>query len=1291
MRQVQPTADCAHATPLATPSAVARPGATIVIPAWNAWEHTERCLQSLRPTLGAEDHVVVVDNGSTDGTRQALCSYPWLEVIANDRNRGFACGCNQGAATSREGVIVFLNSDTVVPMGWLDELLTPFAQSDVGAVGPRSDNVSGRQRTMAVPDPDLEPHAFAEFAAAWRVAHRGQTSKARRLIGFCLAVRASSFHALGGFDERFEIGGFEDDDLCRRLEKSELRLLISHASFVHHHGHASFDSNAVDWRATQNENRIRFEEKWGPDALRRPTVLTACLIVKDEEQMLGACLESVRDAVDEIVVYDTGSSDGTMQIAREAGATVIEGAWNDSFADARNAALAHATGEWVLSIDGDERLQADPHSLRAQLADPAADVEAYLVAIENLHGPGNPRSVHTAIRVFRRRSSAWRHRLHEQVVAADDPERPLRTAYLSGARLIHHGYIAELFDDRNKAERNLDLARAALDDDGVDPSYGLMNLGRALESAGCSEEAVERLSEAAASATDLITRRLAVSNLVYILGRLGRFDEALSRLSELRHLSRSQVAADVAEGRTRLAMGETVEGLAILARIPERGRDDDGMEYGPHVVAAIRGEALASLGRHGEAADVVLDAVRSAGVLEADIGELVQWLLRAQRSPAEITAALSPEDLVPMLGRVLRQPPPLADVLLEGAWCRFPERLEPLAAAASVAPRLPLARALVWSARLRQRGLAASCPVVAIGRDAFVDPAVRARAAAALHGSFGDPVAVELAQSALDELDPEARLASEQEIGRLAPRLGSALAGTARPAGTEADGRPDSGTPQPTAPASGPLVRPAEKVTANPIPRRSDRVRVLPVTPTTRRGGLNIVGPFEGSSVEADIARRMARALRGGGMPVSTTSYHGDDRDRVEPWSHRGHSDFPFDVNLLVVHPDHMTDFVLDSGPGLFEGRYTIGLWVWDLAAPSASMADAAHMVHEVWTPTSWGSRIASSVLSGRVQHVTVPVGGSPPPRSRGALERSEGLVFASRVDYESGFARQNPLGALAAYSSAFDPGDGHRLIVDTIHADRYPEEHNRLLDVAEGRSDVMVRHLDPWSSLEGDRLLADADCYLSLHRADAGLGAVAKAMSWGTYTVVTSTPASLEFQTDEDSGLVCSEPAMVPADEYRYPPGSSWAEPDVEHASALLRSMASEPGTTAVRVDRARQAANRLFSRSRARTTVRSKLAHIDARLHAGRRSNQVRVDRSASTPPGCTDRRTGWAPGHRRTGSGRSSSMSDARSRPSSMRRLCRPCWTSWVTRGRPTPSMSAISLLARPSRKYRTRAVR
>ncbi len=1187
-----------QATARAAGPGVNRLVASIVIPAWNAWDHTRRCLQSLGSTLGPSDQVVVVDNGSTDGTRQALAAYAWVEVVANEENRGFAGGCNDGAAKARGDVVVFLNSDTIVPAGWLDELLAPFDRNDVGAVGPRSDNVSGRQKTPAVPDPDEDPQAFSEFAEEWRVIHSGQTSDAGRLTGFCLALRKSVFDELGGFDERFEIGGFEDDDLCRRVRHRDLRLLISHGSFVHHRAHASFVANDVDWRTTQEDNRVRFEEKWGLDTLHRPVLVSACLIVKDEEAMLSACLESVRDVVDEIVVYDTGSSDGTRKIAREAGATVVEGEWTDSFATARNAALGHATGEWVLSIDADERLQTDPSFLRAQLADPRSDVEAYLVAIENLHGPGNPRSVHTAIRVFRRRSATWRHRLHEQVVAADDPRRRLRTAYLSGARLIHHGYIAEVFDDRNKVERNLQLARAALDDDELEHSYALMNFGRALESAGRSEEAVVALSEAAETAADTITRRLALTNLVYILGRIGRFDEALSRLSELRQLSRSQVAADIAEGRTRLAMGQTVEGLAILARIPSRARDDDGMEYGPHVVAAICGEALASLDRFGEAADVVLNAVRAEGVLEADLAELTRWLLRAGRSPAEITAALRAEDLVPMLGRVLRQPPPLADVLLDGAWARFPDRLEPLAAAARVAPELPLARALVWSARLRQRGLATSCPLVVIGQNKAIDPVVRVRAAAALHGSFGDARALDAARAALGELDPEARHAAEEEVERLAPRLLSALAGTAPAAVSATAAPPTAPVGAVTAAPTVPVSRSGESAT---LTRSGGRARVLDVAPTSRRGGLNIVGPFEGTSVEADMARRLAAALRERGVPLSTTSYHRDDRDFELPWSHRGPSDFPFDVNLLVVHPDHMTDFVLDSGPGLFHDRYTIGAWIWDLEVPSPGMADAAHMVHEVWTPTTWGAEVASSVHCGPVHCVAAPVGARPPRPDRALVGLPDGFVFASSVDYDDGFIRQNPLGVVEAYTAAFTPADGHHLVIDAAHADRYPVEHARLVEAADARPDVAVLRRDRGSAADRDGLIAWSDCYISLHRADGGLAAVAKAMSWGTCTIVTATSVSLEFQTEQDSGLVRSVPVPVPGDEYRYPHGSAWADPDLEHASSLMRSVVADPRATAAKVGAARKVAARRFSRSVATAAVRARLADIDARLHPG------------------------------------------------------------------------------------------
>ena len=84
--------------------------------------------------------------------------------------------------------------------------------------------------------------------------------------------------------------------------------------------------------------------------------ISLCLIARDEEQLLTGALESVYGAVDEIIVVDTGSTDGTREIARNAGALVIDHFWQDDFSAARNEALAHATGDWVLVLDADERL-----------------------------------------------------------------------------------------------------------------------------------------------------------------------------------------------------------------------------------------------------------------------------------------------------------------------------------------------------------------------------------------------------------------------------------------------------------------------------------------------------------------------------------------------------------------------------------------------------------------------------------------------------------------------------------------------------------------------------------------------------------------------------------------------------------------------------------------------------------------------------------------------------------------------------------------------------------------------
>lgn len=109
--------------------------------------------------------------------------------------------------------------------------------------------------------------------------------------------------------------------------------------------------------------------------------LSLCMIVKDEEQYLPDCLASAKPVVDEIIIVDTGSTDRTVEIARAAGAQVFYEEWCNDFAAARNASLRHATGDWILVLDADERLPADSGKLMRRLLD-APDVAAYLVKLQ---------------------------------------------------------------------------------------------------------------------------------------------------------------------------------------------------------------------------------------------------------------------------------------------------------------------------------------------------------------------------------------------------------------------------------------------------------------------------------------------------------------------------------------------------------------------------------------------------------------------------------------------------------------------------------------------------------------------------------------------------------------------------------------------------------------------------------------------------------------------------------------------------------------------------------------------
>ncbi|HLJ94439.1 MAG TPA: glycosyltransferase [Gemmataceae bacterium] len=183
--------------------------------------------------------------------------------------------------------------------------------------------------------------------------------------------------------------------------------------------------------------------------------VSLCMIIKNEEANLPACLGPVVDLVDEIVVVDTGSADRSREVAASLGAHVFDFTWVEDFSAARNESLRHATAPWIIWLDADDRVdEANRAKLRTVLDSLGDENAAYMMQTALVSGTSLPRLVEH-LRLFRNHPEIrWRYRIHEQI----RPAVAQQGAELRRVDVViqHVGYLdAELL--QRKSERNLRL------------------------------------------------------------------------------------------------------------------------------------------------------------------------------------------------------------------------------------------------------------------------------------------------------------------------------------------------------------------------------------------------------------------------------------------------------------------------------------------------------------------------------------------------------------------------------------------------------------------------------------------------------------------------------------------------------------------------------------------------------------------------------------------------------------------------------------------------------------------
>ncbi len=243
------------------------PLASVVVVTHDNLAFTRMALESvLADRAGAAYELVIVDNASSDGTRDYLRELAErndaVRLVLNEVNAGFARACNQGLAVASGKLLVLLNNDTIVAPAWLTRLAGWLGDPEIGLVGPVTNRI-GNEAEIEVSYETWE--GFLEAANARGRDRDGESFDLPTATMFCLAMRRDANERIGPLDQRFEVGMVEDDDYSRRAHAAGYRVVCAEDVLVHHFGESSFGKLVPtgEYGRLLEENKRRFEEKWG--------------------------------------------------------------------------------------------------------------------------------------------------------------------------------------------------------------------------------------------------------------------------------------------------------------------------------------------------------------------------------------------------------------------------------------------------------------------------------------------------------------------------------------------------------------------------------------------------------------------------------------------------------------------------------------------------------------------------------------------------------------------------------------------------------------------------------------------------------------------------------------------------------------------------------------------------------------------------------------------------------------------------------------------------------------------
>ena len=236
--------------------------ADLIIVSFNTRRYLADCLKSIKEQTPLEQgiNVWVVDNCSTDGSRELIKSCEWVQGIYNQKNRGYGAACNQGIHSGNGRFIFLLNSDTKVTPGWLPTLINTLeSRPEVAVVGPRLVNPEGYLVGVGVIGTNAQP-ILRGWGEPDEPGRYNQYCDCLSIGGACMGIKRGLLSELGYFDENY-FHYFEETDYCYNARYHGYKVVYCPESKVIHRVYGSCQNMRILNNYFSN-SRNYFQDKW---------------------------------------------------------------------------------------------------------------------------------------------------------------------------------------------------------------------------------------------------------------------------------------------------------------------------------------------------------------------------------------------------------------------------------------------------------------------------------------------------------------------------------------------------------------------------------------------------------------------------------------------------------------------------------------------------------------------------------------------------------------------------------------------------------------------------------------------------------------------------------------------------------------------------------------------------------------------------------------------------------------------------------------------------------------------